>query len=595
MFVLHRYTARIITVGGICILSMCVASTVRAQGNVVMGFDSLMTMNSAEAGPVMGSNPGWGGFGRFSYGGMTIATHAPLGKYGAFEIRKQGADGSGMGFNFSLLNPNNPIDAGVTIDPVQANMFPLLDRSGYGINFDPAQYVAELVFKPLPGNDGDQLNLTLDTFDGFDSAGLRRGEQWQWNFFNLANPDPVNDPDITGPDADGFYTVRNSGIDTPANSLSEANAGFTGPSYMFEIAPLPAGQIGDADPDFNDFEAHGPGGVLAVPNGARQIHLQTPFDDVSSDDFFAIKSLRLVKINPDPLEVVRLDGHSGFSNRFGSPFRREAADGPINIGGTDYFPTESNTDFANTDQVSRFDQNGFTNIVLKTDDADQVGGLALWQPASSQAFDGTNASVEVTAKLTVPQGAGQADRIILVVKDMDGNDAAAGQGGDEYHYDLLLNQFNTSSMTMVSIPLANFTQFTAGEFVNAGDGQLSNFNLYYLGLETVIGAGAGLVNLEIESIRVMLPAPEGLAGDFNDDGKVDTADYVMWNKSGNNPLPNDNGLATAAERYDLWRANFGSMAMSGGGSGGANVPEPAAGAIGLIALGAMTAVRRRVR
>jgi hypothetical protein len=93
----------------------------------------------------------------------------------------------------------------------------------------------------------------------------------------------------------------------------------------------------------------------------------------------------------------------------------------------------------------------------------------------------------------------------------------------------------------------------------------------------------------------MLPAPEGLAGDFNDDGKVDTADYVMWSRSGNNPLPNDNGLATAAERYNLWRANFGSMAMPGGGAGGANVPEPAAGAIGLIALGAMAAVRRRAR
>jgi hypothetical protein len=364
---------------------------------------------------------------------------------------------------------------------------------------------------------------------------------------------------------------------------------------MFEIAPLPAGQIGDADPDFNDFVAHGPGGVLAVPNGARQIHLQTPFDNVSSDDYFAIKSLRLVKINPDPQEVARLDGHSGFSNRFGSPFRREAGDGPINIGGTNYFPTESATDFANTDQVSRFNQTGFTNIVLKTDDADQVGGLALWQPASSQVFDGTNATVDVKARLTVAQGAGQADRIVLIVKDMDGNDTAAGQGGDEYHYDLMLNQFNTSSMTTISVPLANFTVQTAGEFVNAGDGLRSNFNLYYLGLETVTGPGAGLVNLEIESIRVMLPAPEGLDGDFNDDGKVDTADYVMWSKSGTNPLPNDNGLPTATERYILWRANFGRMAMPGGGAGGATIPEPAAGAIGWIALGVLTAVRRRLQ
>ena len=195
---------------------------------------------------------------------------------------------------------------------------------------------------------------------------------------------------------------------------------------------------------------------LPVPNGVRQIHLQTPYDDVSSLDHFAIKSLRIVKLNPDPREVVRMDGHSGFSIRFGSPFRRSLADPPINIGGHDYLPSEGNN-AANTDQVSRFDQTGFTNIVLKSHDDTEVGGLALWQPGSSQVFDGTNATVDVRARLTVPQGAGQADRIVLVVKDKDGNDTGPGLGGDEYHYDLLLNQFNTTSMTTVSMPLANFT------------------------------------------------------------------------------------------------------------------------------------------
>jgi hypothetical protein len=74
-----------------------------------------------------------------------------------------------------------------------------------------------------------------------------------------------------------------------------------------------------------------------------------------------------------------------------------------------------------------------------------------------------------------------------------------------------------------------------------------------------------------------------LLGDFNDDGKVDAADYVIWrmNETANNPLPNDDGLATQAERFDLWRANFGEMEMPGGGSGGA-VPEPAAALLLMI-------------
>ena len=62
-------------------------------------------------------------------------------------------------------------------------------------------------------------------------------------------------------------------------------------------------------------------------------------------------------------------------------------------------------------------------------------------------------------------------------------------------------------------------------------------------------------------------APPGLAGDFNEDNKVDAADYVVWRKNDgtNNGLPNDNGLGTpiGVAHFNLWRANFGEMAGSG--------------------------------
>jgi hypothetical protein len=73
-----------------------------------------------------------------------------------------------------------------------------------------------------------------------------------------------------------------------------------------------------------------------------------------------------------------------------------------------------------------------------------------------------------------------------------------------------------------------------------------------------------------------IPEPGDL-GDYNQDGFVDAADYVVWrkNETANAPLPNDNGLATQAERFDLWKTNFGSMAMTGaGGETGDAVPEP---------------------
>jgi O-glycosyl hydrolase len=60
-----------------------------------------------------------------------------------------------------------------------------------------------------------------------------------------------------------------------------------------------------------------------------------------------------------------------------------------------------------------------------------------------------------------------------------------------------------------------------------------------------------------------LVAPE-LHGDYNDDGKVDAADYVVWRK--NDGTQSD---------YDMWRANFGRNDDNNSGAGTyAAVPEP---------------------
>jgi hypothetical protein len=58
--------------------------------------------------------------------------------------------------------------------------------------------------------------------------------------------------------------------------------------------------------------------------------------------------------------------------------------------------------------------------------------------------------------------------------------------------------------------------------------------------------------------------PGSLAGDYNSNGLVDAADYVLWR--------NDSASHGGATGYDTWRANFGNSA--GAGSGAAAVPEP---------------------
>ena len=75
----------------------------------------------------------------------------------------------------------------------------------------------------------------------------------------------------------------------------------------------------------------------------------------------------------------------------------------------------------------------------------------------------------------------------------------------------------------------------------------------------------------------ILGSAAGIPGDYNGNGVVDAADYIVWrNHLGQRvTLPNDTtpGGVTQAD-YDVWRSNFGNN--SGGGSGAsAAVPEPA--------------------
>jgi hypothetical protein len=72
-------------------------------------------------------------------------------------------------------------------------------------------------------------------------------------------------------------------------------------------------------------------------------------------------------------------------------------------------------------------------------------------------------------------------------------------------------------------------------------------------------------------------------GDYNKNGVVDAADYVLWRKG--DPAADSNGDTFVDQvDYDFWRANFGNGAPgSGAGLSSASVPEPAA--LTLLVLG----------
>ena len=72
-------------------------------------------------------------------------------------------------------------------------------------------------------------------------------------------------------------------------------------------------------------------------------------------------------------------------------------------------------------------------------------------------------------------------------------------------------------------------------------------------------------------------------GDYNQDGTVDAADYVMWRKTGVN----------GSQGYETWRANFGASSVGGSSTAtNAAVPEPAASLLLILATAGLYLLRR---
>jgi autotransporter-associated beta strand protein len=132
-----------------------------------------------------------------------------------------------------------------------------------------------------------------------------------------------------------------------------------------------------------------------------------------------------------------------------------------------------------------------------------------------------------------------------------------------------------SSLAAGAYVFATYGSLTGAAFASTLDVPVGfNINYNYLGGNQIALVGA----------------PAGVPGDYNNNGTVDAADYVVWRKGGT--LQNEvdaPGTVNAAD-YTAWRARFGNPSGAGTSLDSAVVPEPSS--VMLVLCGLISFLRR---
>jgi hypothetical protein len=156
--------------------------------------------------------------------------------------------------------------------------------------------------------------------------------------------------------------------------------------------------------------------------------------------------------------------------------------------------------------------------------------------------------------------------------------APASSGGGFDSLTLQVFKENTMVINQTFLTLAAANTFFNGTITNLGSTTAGVIGTLDLKVSMSLTADTNADSYRFNSALGTVLTGAGLPGDYNNNGTVDSADYVVWRKYNGttNTLPNDpTGGTIGMTQYNTWRANFGRPPGSGLGSTvSAAVPEP---------------------
>lgn len=241
---------------------------------------------------------------------------------------------------------------------------------------------------------------------------------------------------------------------------------------------------------------------------------------------------------------------------------------------------------------------GADSILFRGPGAVQPGGAGT--PFENVLFTELRQNTTIDADFWIPTASIQGFSTIRFWIEVEGSHgkenfrlpvtSQASQAGVEgAHYHVTWN-YAQQFMTNKSVDVADF-----------GWGQV-NIRVQAFFTSDPLDREDSLSPFYMDNFRFSGASAPGMPGDFNNDGKVDAADYTVWRNNfgvaeddtvlGGN---GDNMGNVDLDDYNLWKAHFGTGTEGAGSAGlrGAAVPEPGGLALGLSLLGAGLFARRR--